>query len=78
MSKSPSLCGICEIRHISKPLEAWCPDCEEGICTDFLINTPFSGAVLFYTEDTIGNEKNTTPREQFYIIIRNLMIIFGT
>ena len=34
MSRSPSLCGICEIRHISKPLEVWCPHCEEGICTE--------------------------------------------
>ncbi len=34
MLRSPSLCGICDIRHISKPSEAWCPDCEEGICTE--------------------------------------------
>jgi hypothetical protein len=36
---------------------------------DFLVNTPFSGAVLLCTEDTFENEKNTTPREQFYITI---------
>ena len=34
MSSSPSFCGICDIRHISKPSEVWCPDCEEGICTE--------------------------------------------
>ena len=34
MSSTPSFCGICDIRHISKPSEAWCPDCEEGICTE--------------------------------------------
>ena len=34
MSKSPSLCGICDIRHISKPSEVWCPNCEKGICTE--------------------------------------------
>ena len=34
MSRSPSLCGICDIRHISKPSEVWCPDCEEGICQE--------------------------------------------
>jgi hypothetical protein len=33
MSSSPSSCGICDIRHISKPSEVWCPDCEEGLCT---------------------------------------------
>jgi hypothetical protein len=32
MSSSPSVCGICDIRHISKPSEVWCPDCEEGLC----------------------------------------------
>jgi hypothetical protein len=34
MSSSPSFCGICDIRHISKPSEVWCPDCQEGICTE--------------------------------------------
>jgi soluble cytochrome b562 len=31
MSSSPSFCGICDIRHISKSSEFWCPDCEEGL-----------------------------------------------
>ena len=34
MSTSPSFCGICDIRHISKPSAVWCPDCDEGICTE--------------------------------------------
>ena len=34
MSSSPSFCGICENRHISKPSEAWCRECEEGLCTE--------------------------------------------
>ena len=34
MSSSPSSCGICDIRHISKQSEVWCPDCEEGLCTE--------------------------------------------
>jgi hypothetical protein len=34
MSSSPSFCGICDIRHISKQSEVWCPDCEEGLCTE--------------------------------------------
>ena len=33
---------------------------------DFPINTSFSGAVLFYTEDTIGNEKYHTDRTVLY------------
>ena len=34
MSNSPSFCGICAIRHISKSSEVWCPQCEEGLCTE--------------------------------------------
>ena len=34
MSSSPSFCGICDIRHISKPSKIWCLDCEEGLCAE--------------------------------------------
>ena len=36
MSTSPSVCGMCDNRHISKPSEVWCPDCNEGLCTECL------------------------------------------
>ena len=36
MSSSPSFCGMCDIRHISKPSEVWCPDCDEGLCAECL------------------------------------------
>jgi len=36
MSSSPSVCGICDIRHISKSSDVWCSDCEEGLCTECL------------------------------------------
>ena len=34
MSSSPSLCGMCDSRHISKPSEVWCRECQEGLCTE--------------------------------------------
>ena len=34
MSASPSFCGMCHNRRISKPSEVWCRDCEEGLCTE--------------------------------------------
>jgi hypothetical protein len=34
MSSSPSFCGMCDNRHISRPSEAWCRECEEGLCTE--------------------------------------------
>ena len=33
MLSSPSFCGTFDICHISTPSDVWCPDCEEGICT---------------------------------------------
>ena len=36
MSTSPSFCGMCENRHIARPSEIWCRDCEEGLCTECL------------------------------------------
>ena len=36
MSNCPSSCGICDIRHIIKPSDVWCSDCEEGLCTECL------------------------------------------
>ena len=34
MSIPPSFCGMCENRHISKPSEVWCRECDEGLCTE--------------------------------------------
>ena len=34
MTSSPSTCGICDVRHISKPSEVWCPECHQGLCVD--------------------------------------------
>ena len=36
MSSPQSFCGMCDSRHISKPSEVWCSDCEEGLCTECL------------------------------------------
>ncbi|XP_052077166.1 uncharacterized protein LOC127715168 [Mytilus californianus] len=34
MSNSTSLCGVCGLRHLSKPSTVWCLDCDEGLCFD--------------------------------------------
>jgi len=34
MSSSPSVCGLCDIRHICKQSELWCPECDEELCID--------------------------------------------
>jgi hypothetical protein len=28
------LCGICEAQHITKYADHWCPECDEGLCSD--------------------------------------------
>ena len=28
------LCGICEAHHITKYADQWCPECDEGLCSD--------------------------------------------
>jgi hypothetical protein len=34
MASSPSTCGVCDVRHISKSSEVWCPECDQGFCID--------------------------------------------
>ena len=29
-----TLCGICEAQHITKYADQWCPECDEGLCSD--------------------------------------------
>ena len=36
MSSSPSFCGMCDIRNISRASEVWSSGCEEGLCTECL------------------------------------------
>ncbi|XP_052065248.1 uncharacterized protein LOC127705039 [Mytilus californianus] len=32
MASSANICGICDLRNISKPSTVWCPECDEGLC----------------------------------------------
>ncbi|XP_063416239.1 uncharacterized protein LOC134697882 [Mytilus trossulus] len=34
MSDSTAVCGVCCLRHLSKPSTGWCFECEEGLCLD--------------------------------------------
>lgn len=33
MTSAVNICGICDLRHVSKPFVDWCPECEEGFCS---------------------------------------------
>ena len=28
------LCGICEAQHITQYADKWCPECDEGLCSE--------------------------------------------
>ncbi|XP_076101028.1 uncharacterized protein LOC143070739 [Mytilus galloprovincialis] len=30
------VCGVCEVAHITKDAEYWCPECEQGLCSNCL------------------------------------------
>jgi len=32
MASSSPVCGICDSRHIYKPSQVWCSECDEGLC----------------------------------------------
>ncbi|CAG2185338.1 unnamed protein product [Mytilus edulis] len=34
MASNISICGICDLRHLSNPSTHWCQDCDEALCLD--------------------------------------------
>ncbi|CAG2214005.1 unnamed protein product [Mytilus edulis] len=34
MATASKSCGVCELRHITKPSIVWCTECDEGLCTE--------------------------------------------
>ena len=38
------LCGICEAQHITKYAYQWCPECDEGLCSDCENHHTFSNS----------------------------------
>ncbi|XP_071180385.1 tripartite motif-containing protein 2-like [Mytilus edulis] len=34
MATSCQSCGVCDLRHITKPSIVWCTECDEGLCTE--------------------------------------------
>ncbi|CAG2185335.1 unnamed protein product [Mytilus edulis] len=34
MASNTSICGICDLRHLSNPSTHWCQDCDEALCSE--------------------------------------------
>ena len=56
MSSSSPVCGICDIRYISKPSEVWCPQCEEGLCTE---------CIEYHSVVKLSRNHTTIPIEEY-------------
>ena len=56
MSSSPSFCGMCDNRHISKPSKVWCRECEEGLCTE---------CIEYHSSVKLSRGHTTIPIEEY-------------
>jgi DNA-binding beta-propeller fold protein YncE len=51
------LCGICEAQHITKCADHWCPECEEGLCSECQKHHSLSKATRTHGIISIENYK---------------------
>ena len=51
------LCGICESQHITKCADHWCPECDEGLCSDCQKHHSLSKATRTHGIISIENYK---------------------
>ena len=50
------LCGICEAQHTTKYADQWCPECDEGVCSDCENHHIVSKATRNHVVTFIGND----------------------
>ena len=56
MTSSPSFCGMCDNRHISKPSKVWCRECEEGLCTE---------CIEYHSSEKLSRGHTTIPIAEY-------------
>ena len=56
MSNASPVCGICDIRYISIPSNVWCPQCEEGLCTE---------CIEYHSVVKLSRNHTTIPIEEY-------------
>ncbi|CAG2198772.1 unnamed protein product [Mytilus edulis] len=42
MASNWTVCGVCDYRHITKPSNVWCSECDEGLCEECKIHHDIS------------------------------------
>ncbi|VDI82308.1 Hypothetical predicted protein [Mytilus galloprovincialis] len=50
-------CGICEAQHVTKTADFWCPECDEGLCTECNSHHSFSKASRHHAIISIDDYK---------------------
>ena len=50
------LCGICDAHHTTKYADQWCPECDEGLCSDCENHHKVSKATRNHVVTSIGND----------------------
>ncbi|CAG2204654.1 unnamed protein product [Mytilus edulis] len=60
-SSSTVACGICEFQHTTTNAEYWCPDCDEGLCSQCLKYHNASKALRNHDVISVDNYKQLPP-----------------
>lgn len=66
MASAAHVCGICDLRHVTKPSVAWCPECDEGFCSDCEEHHSLSKATRHHKTMKIA-EYQTLPQDVLQI-----------
>ncbi|CAC5355259.1 unnamed protein product [Mytilus coruscus] len=60
-SPSTCLCGVCDSQHITANADYWCPECDEGLCSQYLKYHNASKATRNHGVLSVDNYKQLPP-----------------
>ncbi|VDH97213.1 Hypothetical predicted protein [Mytilus galloprovincialis] len=60
-SSSTVLCGVCDSQHTKTNADYWCPDCDEGLCSQCLKHHNASKATRNHDVISVDNYKQLPP-----------------
>ncbi|CAC5410299.1 unnamed protein product [Mytilus coruscus] len=66
MATATNSCGICDLRHVTKPSVDWCPECDEGFC---------SGCVEHHSLAKASRHHKTIPIAEYHKLPTDVMQI---
>ncbi|CAG2251786.1 unnamed protein product [Mytilus edulis] len=60
-SSSTVICGVCESQHMTSNADVWCPECDEGLCSECLKHHNASKATRNHGVIPVDNYKQLPP-----------------